>query len=276
MVRQSAKGRGALRSLVLDRRRISTPGQTGGSLTRHVEVPNFYHSHQVLIKRALYFPFRATSSWFSTLRSDRTVDLSLLLQQVDPRPTTRIETNGDQGWSLSIGLTLNALGPAGQPLPWTTRQSLKCHVTCKWEAKVSFSTSKARGRLLFNSASTTSTEHCSAFFRPETELSSPHHYVAMSELDLIVPEFIRRPSFQLGLLSRTYTLKISLGFDKLGEMVLPQVQGTFSLTVNPVHVCTGTIRDEVAFDGEPDVSPQHNVELTKEVTRSTSPLPIYC
>lgn len=98
----------------------------------------------------------------------------------------------------------------------------------------------------------------------------------MSELDLIVPEFIKRPSFQLGLLSRTYTLKVSFAFDKLGEMVLPQVKGVFDLTVDPVHVCTGMIRDEVAFNGEPDLSLQHNVQLAKEVTRPTSPLPIYC
>jgi hypothetical protein len=258
-------------------------GQQVGCLTRHVEVSNFYHCLQVSIERPLHFPLKVAGGYFSKYSYEKAVNLSLVLQQVEPRQTVHNKTNGTPCGSLSLGLTLNARNAADIPLSWDTRQSLKCYVDCKWEAKVLFSTIKdqpnmklERERLAFDSAAATSTERCCVYFRPETKVTSSLYYAAISELDLLVPKFIQEPSYHLGLLSREYTLKVSLAFDKLGGLVLPGIQGVFGLVVKPDEACTDIIGDGDVSSGKIDIDLRHGEETAEKAARCRSPLPLYC
>lgn len=254
-----------------------------GYLSKHVEVPSFYSCLQASIERPVHFPLKVASDWLWGSRHGKTANFSLLLQQIERRPTVYLKTKEFTCASFSLGMTLKALGIAGITLPWDTRQSLKCYINCKWEAKVSFSpiqdhgNMKAEhGRLIFEVASPTSTERHTVYFRPETKLVSSNYYVAMSELDLSLPEFIQQPSCQFGLLSREYTLKLSLAFDKIGGISLPEIQKDFSVDVKPVGVCADAVYDEVTVGGTLDSCLQNDEELSKEAAVCRSQLPIYC
>lgn len=258
-------------------------GQQVGCLTRHVEVSNFYHCPQISIERPLQLPLKVAGGYFSKSSHEIAGSLSLVLQQVEPCRLARHKANGTPCGSLQLGLAMNIRSVADTPLPWDTRQSLKYYVDCKWEAKISFSTTRdqlnmelGHERLVFDSTSTTSTERCCGYFRPETKLASSQYYAAISELDLTVPKVIQEPSYQLGLLSREYTLKVSLAFDKLGGVVLPGIQGAFGLVVKPNEACTEATGDADIFNEKIAISSQHGEVTTNRVARCTSPLPLYC
>lgn len=258
-------------------------GNQVGYLTRHVDVSDFYHCLQVSIERPLHLPLKVAGGYFSKSRHEMGVNLSLVLQQLEPRRLAHNKANGPSCGSLPLGLAMNARSVADNPLPWDTRQSLKCYVDCKWETKLSFSTIRdqpntklGHERLVFDATSTTTAERYCVYFRPETKLTSSHYHAAISELDLTIPEFIQEPSYQLGLLSREYSLNVSLAFDKLGGLALPRIHKVLGLVVNPDKSYTEIIGDGDILGGRIVVASQNGDETRNKVARCTSPLPLYC
>ncbi|EXJ70289.1 uncharacterized protein A1O5_06357, partial [Cladophialophora psammophila CBS 110553] len=188
-----------------------------GCLTRPVEVADFYQHLHISIQRPFHFSHKVTTGYFSKCCHETAINYSLILGQLEPCRTVHDEeTNGIRYVSLPMTLAMNTPSMADCFLPWDTRQSLKCYISCRWEMKTSFSTTKDTkldsGKLIFESIKTTPTEHCCVYFRPTTNSGLSHNYAAISQIDLTVPKFIKEPTSRWGLLSRQYSLQISLAF----------------------------------------------------------------
>lgn len=256
--------------------------QQTGCLTRHVEISDFYPHLHISLQRPIHLSQKLAAGYLSNRTFDKVINVSLVLEQLEPcRNVDDGDTNGIRYVSLPMTLAMNTPSVANSFLPWDTRQSLKCYFEYRWEMKTSFSTNKGqpdamldRERLVFKSTSTAVTKRCHVYFRPATNSVVSNHYVAISQLDLAVPDFIKEPSYEWGLLSRQYSIHVSLAFEKLEGQLIPKFQTVLRLMVDAGEIFAEDIGG--MSTGKAAVNSQHGGEAAEWMTRCPSPLPLYC
>ncbi|KIX01111.1 uncharacterized protein Z518_10177 [Rhinocladiella mackenziei CBS 650.93] len=207
-------------------------GKQVGILSRHVQIPSLYPCLRASISRGHPLTMHAKPDFLTRCKFQKNPDLSITLHEPEMIMEWRT-TTGKRHVSLPLAIAMDMQQQTSDCNSIDPRQSFQCSVEAKWEVNSRFSnvpvhsnTERLKCSDVVYKTTLASSQKANVLFRPlphydgsrdsrnqnANNRTSSISYTATSQVDLSVPNAVSQPSLYWGLLSRTYTLDLSLHF----------------------------------------------------------------